>query len=103
MAAKISVEPLPDGAFQVRVVEGTTESSHRVTAKPEYLARLTSEKINAAEIVRRSFEFLIEREPKESILSRFDLQEIQRYFPSFDAEIRKRLALGSSDRSADAK
>jgi len=103
MAAEISVEPLADGVFQVGVVEGKTETSHRVTAKPEYIARLTSEKIDSAEIVRRSFEFLLEHEPKESILSRFDLQEIQRYFPNFETEIKRRLALGSSERSGGAK
>ena len=39
---------------------------------------------SAEELVRRSFEFLLEREPKESILSRFDLTVISRYFPEYE-------------------
>jgi len=39
---------------------------------------------SAEELVRDSFAFLLEREPKESILSEFDLAVIQRYFPEFD-------------------
>ena len=36
------------------------------------------------ELVRRSFEFLLQRESKESILREFDLSVIQRYFPEYD-------------------
>jgi len=42
--------------------------------------------------VRRSFEFLLEREPKESILTRFDLSLISRYFPEYEREIKRRLS-----------
>jgi hypothetical protein len=91
MKAKIEVEPLADRAFQVRVTEGATESSHRVTLKPQYLNRLTAGKIEAPELIRRSFEFLLDREPKESILSRFDLQDIQRYFPDFERTIERQV------------
>jgi hypothetical protein len=42
--------------------------------------------------VRRSFEFLLERESKESILSRFDLSLISRYFPEYEQEIKRRLS-----------
>jgi hypothetical protein len=89
--ANIEVEPLADGAFQIRVKEDATESSHRVTLKPHYLSRLTAGKIEAPELIRRSFEFLLEREPKESILSRFDLQDIQRYFPDFERTMERNL------------
>ncbi len=92
MKAQIQVEPLADGAFQVRVNEGKTESSHRVTLKPEYLNRLTAGRIEAPDLIRRSFEFLLEREPKESILSRFDLQDIQRYFPDFERAIERQIS-----------
>jgi hypothetical protein len=34
---------------------------------------------------------LLEREPKESILNRFDLSVISRYFPEYEREIKKRL------------
>lgn len=92
MKATIHVEPLSGGAFQVRVNEGATESSHRVTLKPEYLKRLTAGKMEAPELIRQSFEFLLEREAKESILSRFDLQDIQRYFTDFERTIERQVS-----------
>jgi len=42
--------------------------------------------------VRRSFEFLLERESKDSILARFDLSVISRYFPEYEREIKRRLS-----------
>jgi hypothetical protein len=40
-------------------------------------------------LVRRSFEFLLEREPPESILRTFDLAVIRQYFPEYDHRFRK--------------
>ena len=39
---------------------------------------------SAEELVRDSFAFLLEREPKASILREFDISTIQRYFPDYD-------------------
>jgi len=91
MAAKIEVEQAGEGDFRVRVSEGQTETSHRVTLKPEDYERLAKGTVEARELVRRSFEFLLENEPKESILARFDLSVIGRYFPQFEREIKRRL------------
>ena len=41
--------------------------------------------------VEESFAFLLEREPRESILRRFDLPVIGRYFPEYEVEVRRRL------------
>lgn len=46
----------------------------------------------AEEVVRESFEFLLEREPAASILPEFSLDEIGRYFPEYFQELPKRLA-----------
>jgi hypothetical protein len=43
-------------------------------------------------LVRETFEFLLERERVRSILTRFDLTTVSRYFPEYPAEIRRRLA-----------
>jgi hypothetical protein len=45
----------------------------------------------AGRLVRASFEFLLDREPKESILPQFDLPTIERYFPDYPERIRERL------------
>lgn len=39
------------------------------------------------DLVRDSFRFLLEREPKESILREFKLSVIGRYFPEYEREI----------------
>ena len=46
----------------------------------------------ATELVLESFAFLLEREPRESIMRRFDLPIIGRFFPEYPGEIRRRLA-----------
>ena len=38
------------------------------------------------------FDFLLTREPRESILRRFDLPVIGRYFPDWEAEVASRLS-----------
>lgn len=91
MAAKIEVEKFDASHFRVRVIEHESESTHQVTLHPKDHARIAGENVDPEELVRRSFEFLLEREPKESILSRFDLAVIGRYFPEFEGEIRRRL------------
>ena len=91
MAAKIEVEKVDQLKFRVRVIEGGSESTHDVTVSPGQLAKLAGDKIQPEELVRRSFEFLLEREPKESILTRFDLSVISRYFQEYEREIKRRL------------
>ena len=92
MAAKIEVEKIDNSKFRVRVTEDGSETTHEVTLRPNDYTRLTGGKIEPEELVRRSFEFLLEREPKESILIRFDLPVIGRYFPEFEREIKRRLS-----------
>jgi hypothetical protein len=92
MAAKIEVKKSSDGSYEVRVLEGKSESSHRVTLVEKDYARLTNGSVAAEELIRRSFEFLLEHESKESILGSFDLMVISRYFPQYEREIKKRIA-----------
>lgn len=92
MAQEINVEIVGEGSFRVRVIEGKSETSHAVTLKPTDYERISGGKIEPAELVRMAFEFLLENEAKESILGRFDLPLISRYFPNFEPEIRRRLA-----------
>jgi hypothetical protein len=90
--AKIEVKQSGEGAFEVRVIEGKSETTHHVTLSDKDYTRLAESKISREELIRRSFEFLLEHEPKESILGRFDLTVISRYFPQYEREIKKRIA-----------
>ena len=92
MTRRIEVEKLGEDEFQVRVIEGASQSLHRVTLSPNVFRQLAGGKAEPQELVRRSFEFLLEHEPKESILGRFKLEEIGRYFPQFEREIKRRLS-----------
>jgi hypothetical protein len=77
--------------LQVSVAEGGSRTQHLVTVKRQDLDRLAGPDERAEDLVRRCFEFLLEREPKESILSRFDLSVIGDYFPEFEEVIRRSL------------
>jgi len=92
VASRIVVEKIDELKFRVRVIESGSETTHEVTVSPNDYAKLTAGKIEPKELVRKSFEFLLEREPKESILSRFDLSVISRYFPEYEREMKRRLS-----------
>jgi hypothetical protein len=77
--------------FQVTVRERGSESRHRVTLRKADYERLAGGKASPEALVTESFRFLLEREPKESILRSFDLTVIGRYFPEYDREIVRRL------------
>ena len=51
------------------------------------LARYAPDGATPDDLLRRSFEFLLAREPKASILGQFDLPVIGSYFPEYEAEI----------------
>ncbi|MBI3768129.1 MAG: hypothetical protein HY271_06480 [Deltaproteobacteria bacterium] len=91
MPATIEVEELRPGEFRVTVVEGVSRSAHTVTVDDAYARKLAGGAVATTELVRRSFAFLLEREPKESILATFALPVIGRYFPEYEREIRRRL------------
>ena len=91
MAPIIRVETRSETEFDVTIEEGGSSSSHHVTVRPETLERVGGG-APPAELVQRSFEFLLEREPKEAILGRFDLEVISRYFPEYEGEIRRLLS-----------
>ncbi len=78
-------------ACQVTVREGRTETRHSVTLKKTDYERLAGGKASPGALVEESFRFLLEREPKESILRSFDLTVIGRYFPEYGRVIQDRL------------
>ena len=83
----ITVEKLDDTKFKVTVSENTS-TTHTVTVSPEYCQRLTSGAVSPETLVRKSFEFLLQREPNTSILRSFELPLIQHYFPEYERTIK---------------
>jgi len=74
--------------FRVTVREGGSSTEHDVTLSAADHERLGESRRSPEELVRASFAFLLEREPKESILPRFDLVVIGSYFPEYERVIR---------------
>ncbi|MDX1577381.1 MAG: hypothetical protein R3266_02810 [Gemmatimonadota bacterium] len=76
--------------YGVEVREGKGATHHRVQVPADALERYGAG-AEAETLVEESFRFLLEREPKESILSSFEISVIERYFPEYPGEIRGRL------------
>ena len=78
--------------FEVVVREGNGETRHHVTMSREACGRLTAGEHTPERCLEAAFRFLLDREPKESILGRFDVTVISRYFPEFEQELPRYLA-----------
>ena len=70
-------------------VQDKVVTNHRVVVPSEYYKKLTGEKVSPEELVRRSFEFLLERESNSMILPSFELSLIGKYFPEYEESIKK--------------
>jgi hypothetical protein len=76
--------------WRVGIREGSGATEHEVRVTERDRKRLAPD-APVERLLEASFRFLLEREPKESILPRFDLPVITRYFPEYPDEIRGRL------------
>ena len=89
-AAEISIEASGGAVYRVVVRQGRQETTHEVTVTSDDVRRYAPE-ATPKRLLEASFEFLLEREPASSILSRFALPVIERYFPEYGREIRERV------------
>ena len=80
--AEVKVVAAAGDSYEVVVDENSTSTTHTVTATPADVARY-GQGAAPEVLVEASFRFLLDREPKESILARFDLPVIARYFPEY--------------------
>ena len=88
--AEINVTRLSQTTFRVEVREGSSKTVHDVTASNADIDRYGGG-ASAERLIELSFQFLLEREPKESILRSFGFPVIERYFPDYPQKIRDRL------------
>jgi hypothetical protein len=88
---EILVTSLGADLYRVEVKEGDSKTIHDVTVGSADLTEF-GRGYSPQTLLEESFRFLLEREPKEAILPRFDLPVIARYFPDYPAEITRRLA-----------
>ena len=86
----IGVNMVAANVYEV-VVEGDTETTHRVRMSQEYYRSLCAATVTHEYVLIQAFRFLLERESNTAILAEFELCEISRYFPEFEDEIKQRL------------
>ncbi|MGA8037688.1 MAG: hypothetical protein WA823_17440 [Candidatus Acidiferrales bacterium] len=86
---KYSIAIVEEGAtkFRVTIADGNSKTSHLVSVRPEDVAKYAPGARTEA-LLRASFEFLLAREPKESILREFALPDIEKYFPDFRSRLK---------------
>lgn len=78
------------GSTRFEVVVSDDEGSsptHAVSLSDADRGRLARSYASPEDFIRACFAFLLEREPKESILRSFDVSAISTYFPEFEREI----------------
>ena len=88
----IDVTELGGETFRVAVSDGESTTTHDVTVTESAVSRFGGG-ASAVRLVRASFAFLLDREPKESIMARFDLPVIGEYFPDYESMIGRYLEL----------
>ena len=84
---ELLINELSDKKFEV-IIYADQQTIHKVFISNQTYLDLTSKKISKKELVKFSFEFLLEREPNTAILSSFDLIQISKYFPEYFTELR---------------
>ena len=73
--------------YDVEVTEGGSATEHRVILPSDYYETITDSEIDPDELVKKSFEFLLDKEPKEAILGEFNIKEISQNFPDYEDEV----------------
>ena len=89
-----TLSPLDDDrwSYLVEVTESEgsgSQTRHKVSMDKEYYGKISNGIIGPEDFVKKSSEFLLEREGKDSILKEFNIKQIREYFPEYETEIKK--------------
>jgi hypothetical protein len=82
------ISKIDDEIFEVTLTKDST-TIHRITLSSKFYKKLSNSKISEIELIKKTFEFLLERESNESILREFNLEVIENYFPEYPLLIKK--------------
>ena len=72
--------------FEVVIRDWSGETHYQVTMSAVTFERLSGGNATPEECVHAAFRFLLDREPKNSVLRRFDVSVIEHFFPEFFRE-----------------
>jgi hypothetical protein len=82
----IHVSHRAGAVYDVTIDDGGSSTHHEVTVWPSDVERYAPG-TTPEQLLEASFRFLLEREPKEAILRRFELPAIERYFGDYRSRI----------------
>ena len=85
---EVLINNLSKDKFEI-LVNNKQKTMHQVYLSDEVHLEFTNNKISKEELIKFSFEFLLEREPNTSILSSFELNIISKYFPEYLLSVKK--------------
>lgn len=86
----IEVKKINDGLFEVLIThDGTT--SHLIILNQIDYEKYSHNQCTPEELIKASFQFLLDRESNQSILKKFALNVIENYFPEYPDELSKYL------------
>ncbi len=83
---ELLITELSKDKFEI-TVKADQLTKHVVSVTDQMLLNLTNNKISKEELLNYSFNFLLEREPNTSILSKFDIIIISKYFPEYISKV----------------
>ena len=83
---ELLITELSKDKFEI-TVKADQLTKHIVSVTDQMLLNLTNNKISKEELLNFSFNFLLEREPNTSILSKFDIIVISKYFPEYTSKV----------------
>ena len=78
----IKITEIEKDKFRVDVSDNV-KTSHNVVIHDKVYKQLTNGVISKSELLEKSFEFLLDREPNTSILTNFEIQIISYYFSDY--------------------
>ena len=78
----IKINEIKKNNFLVEVND-KVKTSHNVVIHDKVYQQLTNGEISKYELLEKSFEFLLDREPNTSILTNFEIQIISHYFSDY--------------------
>ena len=83
---EILIEKNDNNTFTISI-KSLINSEHLITLNDDFYFEITKGIKSKEELILFSFKFLLERENNTSILSNFNLETIQNYFPEYKNEI----------------
>ena len=76
--------------FIVEVGTENHEIGYRVTVEKESWQKLAYNRFGPEELVYRTFQFLLKRQPKGALFRSFSLREAAQQFPAYEEKMKKR-------------